>query len=125
MSRPDSRLAIKVNRWTNRSRRVHQKYEECHRRRFWESSHSHELGREPDIRSKKLQLLPDSDGIYAHSNPLYQPTDPHLIRLRPLKATEHPKAPDRMGRYSDRSVHIKRVFGASVGRDEEVGRTRD
>ncbi|GIY70630.1 hypothetical protein CEXT_204791 [Caerostris extrusa] len=39
MSRPDSRLAIKqVTRWTNRSRRVHQKYEECHRRRVRESS---------------------------------------------------------------------------------------
>ncbi|GIY70636.1 hypothetical protein CEXT_204831 [Caerostris extrusa] len=44
MSRPDSRLAIKqVNRWTNRSPRVHQKCEECHRRRVQESSHSHEL----------------------------------------------------------------------------------
>ncbi|GIY70631.1 hypothetical protein CEXT_204801 [Caerostris extrusa] len=64
MSRPDSRLAIKqVNRWTNRSRRVHQKYEECHRRRVRESSHSHELGREQDIQLKKLQLLPNSDGI--------------------------------------------------------------
>ncbi|GIY70627.1 hypothetical protein CEXT_204771 [Caerostris extrusa] len=65
MSRPDSRLAIKqVNRWTNRSRRVHRKYEECHRRRVRKSSHSHELGPEHDIRSKKLQLLPDSDGIH-------------------------------------------------------------
>ncbi|GIY70629.1 hypothetical protein CEXT_204781 [Caerostris extrusa] len=64
MSRPDSRLAIKqANRWTNRSRRVHQKYEVCPRRRVRKSFHSHELGREHDIRSKKLQLLPDSDGI--------------------------------------------------------------
>ncbi|GIX76803.1 hypothetical protein CDAR_285701 [Caerostris darwini] len=64
MSRPDSRLAIKqVNRRTNRSRRVHQKYEECYQPGVRESSHSRELGREQDIRSKKLQELPNSDGI--------------------------------------------------------------
>ncbi|GIX76806.1 hypothetical protein CDAR_285711 [Caerostris darwini] len=64
MSGPDSRLAIKqVNRWTNRCRRVHQKYEECYRCHVRESSHSHELGLEQDIPSKKLHLLPVSDGI--------------------------------------------------------------